>query len=189
MKGIELISEIIAMLIMIGLTAALGGVIIIGINFVKSADALPLIGENIPKTYIMGVSPIYPPIKNEEMLLAFLEITDENSGVQVKKILTYAAYQNNVKNVFVDGKEIDLTDVSTRIFSKWFGNDGYMLILNINGYPYVLSQNKKSLPILPDNILRIRRISYPVYLDKESAKAIKVNYELPIKITLDLYVI
>ena len=184
MKGIELLATVLALLMMIGATAFLGGIII----FVLNAAYQPTTSKI---TYEMFLSSIYPPIKDESILLSYLETTDEPSGFQVKKILTYAAYQRNITNVFVEGKEVTTLGATTlNVFSLWLKGNGYILALNIDGYPYFISDNRRAFKILPDNMLKLKRISVPVYIDVESIKKIKTyrELELPISVTLDLYV-
>jgi hypothetical protein len=179
MKGIELIGTLIALLAMFGVSAFMGGIVIIVLN--TASNKVP---------YTMILSPIYPPIKYEGMLLSYLESTDDHSGFQIKKILMYAAYQRNITNVFVEGnKEVtiaDLTDTSTRIFNQWVGKNYYMLIFNIDGQAYVLAGNKFISTY--DKVTKIRRISIPVYIDAEMLKKTNKIRELPLNVTLDLYV-
>ena len=100
MKGVELLASLLALLIMIGITGLLGSVIILVIELAKSVT---------PPTYNLYLSPIYPPIKYEGMLLSYLETNI--SDYQIKKILTYVAYQKNVTNIFIDGK-IEITGLT-----------------------------------------------------------------------------
>lgn len=183
MKGVEALAEIVALLIMFGVAAVLGGLIIITLNYVTWLKATPI---DVTAEYTMSLLPIYPPFKMEDFLLSYLESTEETSGIPIKKIIVYAAYQENVTNVFVDDKEIDLTATSSKIFSQWL-NDPYLLILNVNGRPYVLADNKKAFPIFSNKMLSVRRISIPTYIDEKSI-GIKSNNKLSLDITLDFYV-
>jgi len=187
MKGVEALAEIVSLLVMFGLSAVLGGLIIITLNYVTILKASPI---DVTAEYTMSLNPIYPPIKMEDFLLAYLESTEETSGIQFKKIITYAAYQENVTNVFVDEKgikEIDLVASSSKIFSQWLEDYAYLLIMNVRGHPYVLAENKKAFPIFSNKMLSVRKISIPTYIDEKSI-GIKSNNELPLDVTLDLYV-
>jgi len=189
MKGVELLAELVSLLVMIGVTIVLGGVMIMSLNLVQAASPFAeWIGRPIEKEWVMVLSPLYQPIQYEDMVLSYLESTDD-SGLQIKKIIAYAAYQENVTNVFIDGKEIDLVDSSSKIFSQWFEESGYILVLNIDGHPYVLAQNRRAFPIFSDRSLRLRRISQPTYVDKESVGVTDKTHELPLDATLDLYVL
>lgn len=185
MKGIELLSSFVSFLVMLGISIFLGGVIIGVLNVARAWGVF--IG---PAEYEMGLSPLYPPINYEDMLLSYLETTIEltdGTRFQIKKVLVYAAYQKNVTNVFVDGKEVTtLIKSSYKIFSNWIGNYGYILVLNIGGEPYILAENRGALGITPDRMLIIRRVSIPTYIDSESV--IGKTRELPLDVTLDLYV-
>jgi hypothetical protein len=182
MKGIELFGSIVALIIMF-----MGSVIFQGINI--------FVLNNLERsfTFRLALSPIYPPIKYEVMLLAYLESTDDVSGIQIKKILTYAAYQRNITNVFIGEKEITtLPDTSSKIFLQWFKDSesrGYLLVLNVAGRPYVLAENKRGFVILSDSILNLKKVSIPLYIDEEIIKkSVGINEELPLNVTLDLYV-
>jgi hypothetical protein len=122
--------------------------------------------------------------------LSYLESTDV-SGLQIKKILAYAAYQNNVTNVFVDGTEITtLGSSSSTVFKQWIKDEAYLLELTIGGKGFVITKNDRAIRALSNNVLRLRRISVPVYIDDETAKEIKSDKAspLPINVTLDFYV-
>ena len=179
MKGVELLASLLALLIMIGITGLLGGVIIFVINLAKSGT---------PPTYSLYLSPIYPPIKYETMLLSYLETNI--SDYQIKKILAYAAYQKNVTNIFIDGKiEITgLTANTTNILNQWFTNEGYLLVLNVDGVGYIIAENRRAFSILPNSMLNLKRISIPLYIDSSSIIKTDKTYELPLNITLDFYV-
>ena len=181
MKGVEVIAEIVSLLVMIGLSAVLGGLIIITLNYVTLLKASPI---DVTAEYTMALSPLYAPIKMEDALLSYLETTDP-SGLQIKKIITYAAYQETVTNVFVEGNEINLAASSSQIMSQLIKNDAYLLILNVRGRPYVLADNKKAFAM--DKTLSLSRISFPSYIDEKSIR-ISLNHELPLDVTLDLYV-
>ena len=185
MKGIELLSSLIGILMLMGLGALMGGAII----FILNASIQPTTSKI---DYEMFLSPIYPPIKYESMLLSYLETTEEVSGLQFKKILTYAAYQEDIDVVFVDGDKMvtTLSASSYDVFSLWLDRDGYMLVLNVDGKGYLIAENSRSLPKLPDQKFSVKRISVPLYIDSNSLKG--VNYdktrELPLRVTLDFYV-
>jgi len=180
MKGVELLASLIAILIMLGITSLLSGIIIFVLNAANQPTSSRI-------NYEMYLSPIYPPIKYEAMLLSYLESTD-SSGYQIKKILAYAAYQKNITNVFVEGREItSLSTSSKQILDNWIERDGYILILNVGGNPYVISENKRAIQNLPDSRLTIRRISIPLYIDRYSFKNDK-KADLPLNVTLDFYV-
>lgn len=183
MKGVEAIAEIVSMLVLFGLSAVLGGLIIISLNYVSFLKATPI---PIKAEYTMAIAPIYSPIKMEDVLLAYLESTD-SSGLQIKKIIVYAAYQESVTNVYVEGNEINLADSSYEILSQLIKDDAYLLVLNIRGRPYVLAENKKAFPIYSNKLLDLDRISFPTYIDKKSI-SLSLNHELPLDVTLDLYV-
>jgi len=181
MKGVEVIAEIVSLLVMIGLSAVLGGLIIITLNYVTVLKASPI---DVTAEYTMALSPLYAPIKMEDALISYLESTDP-SGLQIKKIITYAAYQETVTNVFVEGNEINLAASSSQIMSQLIKNDAYLLILNVRGRPYILADNKKAFAM--DKTLSLSRISFPSYIDEKSIR-ISLNHELPLDVTLDLYV-
>jgi len=182
MKGIELLATIISFLVFLGVTIIFGGIIISAVNTAQATK--PFV---ITTPYKLALSPLYPPIDYENMLLSYLETTDPYSGFQIKKLIVYAAYQKNVTNVFIDGEEVTtLPQASSEIFSRWIGNYGYMLILNSGGEPYILVNNKLAFEILPDRMLKVRRVSIPSYIDSESVGG--KTLELPLNITLDLYV-
>jgi len=186
MKGIELLASLISILMMIGIAALLGGAIIFVLNAVRQ----PLSGRI---NYEMYLSPIYPPVKYEIMLLSYLETTEENSGYQIKKILTYAAYQKSTTNIFVEGNNevTTLSESSYKILSGWLEGDGYILALNVDGINYIIADNRRALPILPDEVLKLKRISVPLYADASSIRKSSTNRnkELPLNVTLDFYVL
>jgi hypothetical protein len=183
MKGIELLSSLIAILVMLGFSSLFGGLLVFIINLAEQPSTNPI-------NYEMYFSATYPPIKYETMLLSYLESTDV-SGLQIKKILAYAAYQNNVTNVFVDGTEITtLGSSSSTVFKQWIKDEAYLLELTIGGKGFVITKNDRAIRALSNNVLRLRRISVPVYIDDETAKEIKSDKAspLPINVTLDFYV-
>lgn len=182
MKGIELLATIISFLVFLGITIIFSGIIISVVNTVQATKPIVRITP-----YRLALSPLYPPIDYEDMLLSYLETTDPYSGFQIKKLIVYAAYQKNVTNVFINGDEVtSLPLASAEIFSRWIENYGYMLILNNGGEPYILVNNKLAFEILPDRMLKVRRVSIPSYIDSESVAGKK--RELPLNVTLDLYV-
>ena len=65
-----------------------------------------------------------------------------------------------------------------------------MLELNIGGKGFIITKNDRAMRALSNNVLRMRRISIPVYIDVETAKEIKSDETnpLPINVTLDFYV-
>ena len=182
----ELLSSLIALLMLMGLGALMGGAII----FILNASIQP---NSSKINYEMYLSPIYPPIKYEAMILSYLETTEETSGIQFKRILTYAAYQENINDVFVEGdKEVTTLSASSyNIFSLWIEREGYLLVLNVDGKAYVIAENSRALPKLPDQKFNIKRISVPLYIDANSLKGVKYvkGRELPLKVTLDFYVL
>jgi hypothetical protein len=181
MKGLELLASLIAIFMMLGIGALMGGAIIFILNAARqpSADKID---------YELYLSPIYPPIKYEAMLLSYLEAEEENSGIQFKKILAYAAYQKNTTNIFVEGDEVTkLSESSYKIFSSWLENNGYLLAINIDGIAYVIAENKRALPTFPDQTMRVKRISVPLYIDRNSFRVYKTR-ELTLNVTLDFYV-
>jgi len=183
MKGVELIATLIAFLFMVGISIFLSGIIITALNFARtSQNYCALLGVNCKVSNTMYLYSAYPPLKYETMLLSYLEVTVEN--IQIKKLLAYAAYQKNVTNIFVDDKEIkSLRSKSSAMMWQWLGKNGYLLALSIDGKPYVLADNKRAFPIASDDIVRLKRISIPVYLDVESTRG-----QQPLSVTLDLYV-
>jgi hypothetical protein len=184
MKGVELLSSLIALLILLGMSSLLGGLLVFIINLAESPSTHPI-------NYEMYFSPQYPPIKYETMLLSYLESTETASGYQIKKILAYAAYQRNVTNVFVDELEIKTLGSSTStIFNQWIPTEAYLLELTINGKDYIIAENERAIRNLANNVLRMRRISVPVYIDIETAQSFKPDKTsvLPLNITLDFYV-
>jgi hypothetical protein len=185
MKGIELLSSIVALLMMLGIGSLFGGAII----FVLNAAMQPTSSKI---NYEMYLSPIYPPIKYESMMLSYLESTEKVSGIQYKKILAYAAYQNNITDIFIDGnKEVKTLESSTfDIFSYWLEREGYILALSVDGKAYVIAKNTRALPNLPTQKFKIRRISVPIYVDADMIKHAKTasGRENPLNVTLDFYV-
>lgn len=182
MKGVELLSSLIALLILLGMSSLLGGLLVFIINLAELPSTHPI-------NYEMYYSAQYPPIKYETMLLSYLESTETASGYQIKKILAYAAYQNNVNNIFVDGLEINTLGSSTSaIFNQWIPTEAYLLELTINGKDYIIAE--RGIRNLANSVLRMRRISVPVYIDIETAQAFKPDKTsvLPLDITLDFYV-
>jgi len=186
MKGVELLASLIAILMMIGISALLGGAIIFVLNAVRQ----PL-SDRID--YELYLSSIYPPVKFETMLLSYLESTEENSGFQIKKILTYAAYQKNITNVFVEGNnEVTMLSESTYgIFSVWLGGNGYIITLNVGDDQYIIAENTRAFPTLPDKALKLKRISVPLYTDAALIRRsiAEKGRELPLNVTLDFYVL
>jgi hypothetical protein len=181
MKGIELIASLIAILFMLGISSFLGGIIIIVTNFVEQPSTSPI-------NYEMYISPWYPPIKYESMLLSYLELTDA-SGIQVKRILAYASYQNSVDSIFIDGKPVATLGATTSsAFDKWIPGEAYAIILNVNGVPHTIAQNAEAIRKISKGILSMRRISVPVYIDRDSMASGNSKNELPLKATLDFYV-
>jgi len=183
MKGVEAIAEIVSLLVLFGLSAVLGGFMLIGLNYVSFLKATPI---NVKAEYTMVVAPIYPPIKMEDVLLSYLESTD-SSGLQIKKIIVYAAYQESVTNVYVEGNEINLADFSEQIMSQLVKNDAYLLVLNVRGNSYILAGNKGAFTVSSSKMLSLDRISFPTYIDEKSIR-VSLAHELPLDVTLDLYV-
>jgi hypothetical protein len=184
MKGVELLASLLALLMMIGIGAFCGGIIIYIINVAHQPSATPI-------NYEMYLSPIYPPIKYETMLLSYLETN--LSYYPIKKILTYAAYQRNITNIFMDGnvsngnEEItNLGYFSSNVFNQWIPGETYLLILNVDGKEYVIVQNRRSL--ITSDMVKLRRISIPIYIDSFSIVRIDKTRELPLNVTLDFYV-
>jgi hypothetical protein len=183
LKGVELLASVLGLLMMIGIAAFLGGIMI----FVISAAHQPSASKI---TYEMFLSPIYPPIKYETMLLSYLESTETASKIPIKKILVYAAYQKKVDSIFIDGANVTtLGDSSVQIFNNWLQDEFYILILNVDGNEYTIASNRRALVILPDNMEKIKKISVPLYVDSKSFVLVNdKTRELPLSITLDLYV-
>jgi hypothetical protein len=180
MKGIELLSSLIALLFLIGIGTFLGGIVILVINMVTLPSTNPI-------DYELQLAPSYPPVKYQTMLLSYLETTDE-SGFQIKKILAYAAYQGNVTNVFIDGTEVTTLGSSTSdMFNEWIPREFYVLGLNINGKEHIISRNTGSSS---GSMLNLREISVPIYVDSTiyTVYSREGNPELPLNVTLDLYV-
>ena len=166
---------------LIGVGSLLGGAII----FILNATRQPITSK---VNYEMYLSPIYPPIKYETMLLSYLE--SEYSGFQIKKILAYAAYQKNTTNIFVDGNNevTKLSEYTYDVFSYWLEGNGYLLALNVGGKAYIIAENKRAFSIFPDEMFRVKRISIPLYIDAYSKHSTDKTRELPLNITLDFYV-
>jgi hypothetical protein len=181
MKGIELIASLIAILFMLGISSFLGGIIIIVTNAVEQPST-----RNI--NYEMYVSPYYPPIKYESMLLSYLEVTDA-SGIQAKRLLAYAAYQGSVDSIFIGSKEVtSLGSTTSSTFDKWIPTQAYMIILNVDGKPYIIAQNAQAVNTLSKSMLNMRKISVPIYIDRDSMAYGNKKNDLPLKATLDFYV-
>jgi hypothetical protein len=181
MKGMEMLASLVAILFLIGIGSLIGGIVILVINLIHLPTTQPI-------NYELYIFSSYPAIKYQTMMLSYLEATDEN-GIQIKKILTYGVYQDNLDDVFVDGTEVTTLGASTsEMFKKWIPNEFYVLSLSINGEGHVIAKNFN--PSGSDDTLKTRMVSVPVYIDRSnfmlysSAK----NKDIPLKVTLDLYV-
>jgi hypothetical protein len=182
MKGIELLSTLVALLMLLGISSILGGLVIYVINAVRQPTTSPI-------DYEMYLSPGYPPIKYQTMLLSYLESTEASSGLQFKKIMIYAALQRNVTDIFVDGYYIDtLGDATQTSFNKWIPEEFYLLALNVKGTNLIITKNDRALRALSSNVIKLRRVSVPVYIDASMIGAKPKNSDIPINVTLDLYV-
>ena len=183
MKGFELMASLIALMFLLGIGAMLGGVVVIVINDIKQPYTNKI-------NYEMYMSPIYPPIKYEDMLTSYLESADVSSSIPIKKVLAYAAYQNNVTNVFVDDIEVKTLGLSTySVFNNWIPDEAWLLSLNIGGKSYVISENQRAINSLSKGVMRLRRISVPIYIDSDTVRPSgDKNSDLPIKVALDFYV-
>jgi hypothetical protein len=179
MKGIEVFASLVAILFLIGISSMLAGVAIMTLNLVSQPSTAPI-------NYEMRLSYLYPPIKYETMLLSYLEVTD-TSGFQIKKILMYAAYQNNIEDVFIDGKDVTtLKSTTSDIFTKWIPSNPYLISLNVKGKSYVIADKIRSSQTAQINALKLRKISLPVYIESKIADDLKYNKDQGI--TLDFYV-
>ncbi|MFH0929451.1 MAG: hypothetical protein V1818_03790 [Candidatus Aenigmatarchaeota archaeon] len=185
MKGIELLASILALMIMIGVGSLFGGIIISVINLSEQ----PSLG---PIHYEMFMFPAYPPVKYETMLLSYLETTEPSSGLQIKKILTYAAYQRTIDSIYIEGETIsrsELEQATRDVFEKWLPGGAYLIELKIGKENHVIAKNSDVLGKLSKEVLRIRKISVPLFIDEETYIAnYPKNSELPMNIILDFYV-
>ena len=186
MKGVELLSSLIAILIMIGVGTLFGGIVIFAINLAN----LPTSRAIDYETYMFAA---YPPIKYETMMLSYLETTEPTSGFQIKKILNYAAYQEKIDGIYIEGENItkpELEAATRNVIEQWIPQGAYLLELKVGDETYVITKNAGSLTAYSEDVLRIRKISIPLYIDNRNFVVTnQKNTELPIKITLDFYVV
>lgn len=188
MKGMELIATLISFFVMIGVTTMLGG---ITISLIQTIEEIMLKTPLEPADYRMALSPLYPPVDYENMLLSYLESTIEVDGKQIpiKTIIVHAAYQRNMNTIFIEGDSIpfaDFKEITSDVFNVWAESQGYMLVLNIEGEPHTLADNRRALGTEDDEVVKIRKISVPTFIDSESVVA--GSQYLPLDVTLDLYV-
>ena len=180
MKGVELLSSLIALLFLVGIGTLVSGIVVLVISMIELPSTNPI-------NYELQLSSAYPPIKYQTMLLSYLEATGQ-SGMQIKKILAYAAYQGNVDNILIDGTMVTTLSSSTGdMFNKWIPREFYILSLNIGGKDYIISKNTGSLS---DGVMELREVSVPVYIDSAVYNVYSEgeNPSLPLNVSLDLYV-
>ena len=180
MKGVELLSSLIALLFLIGIGTLVSGLVVLVISMVKMPSTDPI-------DYELQLSSAYPPIKYQTMMLSYLESTGQ-SGMQMKKILAYAAYQGNIDNILIDGTRVTTLSSSTAdMFNKWIPREFYILSLNIGEKDYIISKNTG---FLSGGVMELREISVPEYIDSAvyNAYGEDENPSLPLNVSLDLYV-
>ncbi|MBN2202970.1 MAG: hypothetical protein JW700_02205 [Candidatus Aenigmarchaeota archaeon] len=180
MKGVELLASLFAVLIMIGIGSLLGGLVIFIINTAELPTSQPI-------DYEMQMHATYPPVKYETMLLSYLE--SDYEGMQFKKILAYAAYHENLDNLYVDGiRIVDLEKSTKDVFDQWIPNQAYIIELNIDGNGIVIARSSSLIGYRKNDITEVRKLSVPIYIDAEVFDSLSKKTPLPLKVTLDFYV-
>jgi len=118
MKGIELFGDILMLIMLIAMVVLLNLLIwtLITLQHYTGLSSVRNIELNIHTT----------PSTLSSSFLAFLELN--YNGIPMKKILTAVAVQQNT-NIWIDGQQIDATDVSKRFLDSMFSQP-YMLKIN-----------------------------------------------------------
>lgn len=128
-KGVTLIGELIAFLFLIGIGYLLGGVLI----FTKGVSEGWGVFEARTIDYDLTVYSGFLPVKHQDAVLAFLECTDPNTGIPMKRILTAAVVQNISKPYIPENfGTIDIQNAANDILSasKW-GEGAFVLLLRM----------------------------------------------------------
>jgi hypothetical protein len=161
MKGIELFASVISLLFLIGISAMLGGVVIIALNLVDAPTTQTI-------DYEMQMSSVYPPIKLQTAMLSYLELTDV-SGFKIKEILSYAAMQENIDSVLIDGKYVTTLGTTTSdSIKRWFPDSSFIVTLNINGRVILIADNMLSSRSVQSAVLTLKHVSVPIFIDSQS---------------------
>jgi hypothetical protein len=108
MKGVELFSDIFLLFVLMAATVLIVAFVYYAWLAYGIESALGLVN---PRKIEMRI--LYYPVKYDSTLLTFLELTDTNSGLQMKKLLIAAAIQSNT-DIWIEGNSIDVSRVSER---------------------------------------------------------------------------
>ena len=119
MKGVKLLSEFFLLFLIIVVAAAMTGVVGLLSNY------------NIAyRTYDVTPNLFYRPLTHESALMSFLESTDPETGIPMKKIVVAALNQGRTEDVYVDGHIINVKEVTEPILTEIIGSDSYVLVSN-----------------------------------------------------------
>jgi len=160
MKGSELLGEIIALFILIGISFVAVGIVLWVMNLTEETDW--------GSTYALTLNPIHQPIKYEIMLLSYIETTQPSGSsgpmTPVKRIIFNAVEQEttDINNVDVGGQTFDLQTISKPIFDGWFRKDPYLLMLKIGEEEYPLAGTSKSFVGIEDKKIPVKKVAVPI---------------------------
>ncbi|MBR9682215.1 MAG: hypothetical protein GOV02_00935 [Candidatus Aenigmarchaeota archaeon] len=159
MKGSELLGQIIALFILIGISFVAGGIVLWVVNITETTDW--------GATYSLVLTPVHQPIKYEAMMLSFLETT--YSDVATKNIIfsglenyDYTLDNGGLDEIDVGVAEVNLRTISKTTFDDWFGDNPYVFIFKIEDNYYKLAGSSKPFRDNEDRKISLRRIIIPI---------------------------
>lgn len=161
MKGSELLGQIIGLFILIGISFVAIGMILWTIQITETTGW--------GSTYSLILAPIHQPIKYEVMVLSYLEVT--HSGIPTKNII-FEAIESGITDkddleeiIVTDGSEsheFNLPLLSKDAFDGWFGEDPYVLLIEIDDEPYRLAGSGRSFVPTTDEKIAVRKVTIPI---------------------------
>ena len=157
MKGDEFVAALISFIILFAMAAIIVGVLVYtnGLHALSWGGSLDVV--------LVGT---HLPIKYENMLLSYLEVTDDTNNIPMKKIISYAAYQGtltpNVDGVLVNNFKSD----TAVIMSTWVSDRDYIVTLEINGAETMIAGNLGGTMISSAQKLVLRKATAPIIYPK-----------------------
>lgn len=153
MKGSELLGQIIALLVLVGISFVAGGIILWTMNITEDTGW--------GSTYSLTLNPIHQPIKYEAMILSYMEVTHD--GVPAKDMIVNSIDNGDpLTDVNVDGKTFDLIEITRNVFDSWFGDEPYILFIERNGVRARVAGSSLRFVDYQDNKISVKTLNIPI---------------------------
>ena len=156
MKGSELLGQIVALLVLVGISFVAGGLILWVMNITEDTAW--------GSTYALTLNPIHQPIKYEIMIMGFMETT--HNGITTKEIILKAieTCDNSacLTDIEIGDNTFDIRAISKSVFDNWFEETPYLFMIEIDDIKYRLAGASTGFIDYEDNRISVKTMNIPI---------------------------